>query len=688
MARAIVGESELCPGAASECVVTRKITITDPEGVDVGSRALRIQSGGRLIASESPVIPLTIKAGSIVVEAGGGIFGNVQAANANGLSLIADAVTILGTVQASAVRTNGTGGNGGSISVLASGPCQVAGKIVASGSASASIGGSGGEISIDCSTIDLNARALVEASASGPGGAGGRVSLASHGGAVNLAAGSTLRTYGSASAGGSISVSTDANDIDDPCNLGGKIVADAKTVVVTGGVGGRLDISCGGDVSIFEGALISLTGATGGGTVSINSGRDVYMSSGASIRANGKAASGGTVDVVAGNDVTVGGRIETRAGREADNAGSISIANDRDLTIAGGATLNVSAARKHRQAGRIILHGAGPDAQVSIEQGASLKAQGYSAQLGAPDIDVAGGVCAVGGKIQADANGKDAAAIGFVCDSVALSASSVIESTTIAARGGSLSIDTTGALSGEPGECILDGQIKLKGTTLVLPKSALIEPDAIVPLMHLLPYVPGYGGSISAACGLGLSMSDRAEIDVSSWGRASVGGTVALSAAQPIDIRGRINARSGGLSSVGGSIALAAPAVSLEAAPGSVTVSAETGGTIDIAATDTTAAGSVTVERRLDASGEIAGGSIAIRGCDVRIGSAGGLRANGDTNSGGINQIQAQNALEMTGAMIAKNGENLLVVSPGMSPMLTGTFDPFPQSEASLTPCP
>src|SRR5690242_20464829 len=76
-AHAVIGDADVCFGTGSECVVSTRVLIFDPEGIDVRPLTLRITPTGRISASANPLRPLTIKAGAIVVEKGGAILGNV-----------------------------------------------------------------------------------------------------------------------------------------------------------------------------------------------------------------------------------------------------------------------------------------------------------------------------------------------------------------------------------------------------------------------------------------------------------------------------------------------------------------------------------------------------------------------------------------------------------------------------------
>jgi hypothetical protein len=686
-ADAVMDQSQLCP-LSSPCIVNKKITVTDPQGVDVRPLTLQIKSTGKLIAS--PAFPLTVKAGAIIVEKGGAISGDVGAAKGNTLTLVTEntgndgSVTILGTVGASALRVSGIGGDGGTVSITAPGPCQVSGKVLANGSTSGTSGGMGGDVSLDCSTIDVNKGARIEASAAGPGGTGGNISLGANVGGLTLLKGSAVRANGSALDGGSVSLSTDASDVNDACNIGGKIVLDAKAVHGIGGAGGGLDISCGGDVVIQKGAVISLLGSEGGGTVDLFAGRDLNIAGGSTMKANASDANGGSIDMVAANNATIGGKIETRAGGASPNDGFISVTTGLDLVVAKGAKLNASAGRKNQQTGQIILAGGvtagNPPPRLTIEQGALLKATGTGSGIGAVDVDVSDSVCTLGGKIQADGQQGNAATISFTCDSVTLNPTAVIQATSLGAFGGNLTIDTSGDFGGTPGNCVLGGKMVLRGAS-----TSVVNPVTMLPMV-----VPGYGGTLGATCGLGLSVPPGSVIDVSAIGTQGVGGSVTLEANQALHVSGGISAKASGAATVGGRITVSAPGVFLEAAtPGTLDASGESAGTIDVTATNVgPGTGVVEVEKPVNASGSIFGGNVAVRGCGVTVGPTGSLLADGAPNSGGINEIRAQNQLTVSGKMSAVNGQNLLFYSAGMSPTLSGIFTPAAIPNASLSPCP
>ncbi len=689
-ARAVMDDSTLCPGTGEDCVVDHKVAVLDPDGViDIthpqppGSPPLKlhITAGGEIAAN--PLIALTIKAGAITVDHGGAITGNVQAAKGNTLTILASGpVTMNGKIEASALRLNGTGGDGGSISLTSTGPCQVGGRMFAKGSRSTSIGGSGGDVSLDCFTLYLNSGSIIDASASGPGGTGGNVSMNTSSGALNLLKGSSIRAFGSASDGGSVSLATDPIDTTD-CNISGKILLDAKTLNSSeGGAGGSIDVSCGGDVDFNAGATVSLNGLEGGGSVDLFAGGNLSMGNGAVIRANASDASGGDIEAIAGSDATLGGRIETRSGGVFGNDGSISVTTVGSLVVAKGAVFNVSAKRKDQQTGQITLAAGVSDGEVSplltVEKGALMKANGYSAGLGALDIDMSGSICTVGGTIRSSAQANDGAAIGFECDSLALESSSLIRATSKAsiasigsAAGGSLTINTTAEEGGTPGSCALGGKVVLKSASTVT-KGTVIA---------------GRGGTLTATCGTTLSVADRAVLDVGASGPQSVGGEVAFSANQPVHVAGIIKAKAGGAFSAGGRIAIAAPDVYFDPLPGAIDVAAESAGTIEVTGTDgTLGAGVVSIGKPLNAKGSAFGGSVVVRGCNVTLGQKGWLDADGP-KAGGVNEIRGQDLITINGKMTAVNGQNRLFFST--TPTLTGsTIKPTASFSATLSPCP
>ena len=686
-ANAIIHDGDICFGTGLECVINTKIVVNDPQGVDVSPLTLRIKAPGALIASEGA--PLTIKAGQIIVEKGGAITGTVSGGQGNTLNLIADAVTIAGILDVSSVRVNSTGGDGGSLSVTATGACTIGGTTRANGTRSTSIGGNGGDINFDCGSIDVVTGALLEVNASGSGAVGGNISLNADT-ELAIEKGAVLHAFGAALDGGSVSLSTDGSNVNAPCTIAGKLMVDAKVVSNVGGAGGAIDVACGGDVTIDQGALFTLTGIDGGGSVDIFSGGDFTMAPKSGIKANSLGATGGTVDVTAAVDATVGGKIEARSGGLFGNDGEISVTNGRDMRITKGATINASAGRKDQQAGQIILAGGvgiGTPPLLTIEQGALLKATGHGSGFGSVDVDISGTDCTQAGTILADGQLENGVAVGFVCDTFTLAQTGVIQVNSKAGDpsgtlAGTVTIDTTGEESGgSAGACIIDGKIILKAASSTFT-------DSVTKAKYL---APGHGGTFSATCGLGASMGDRGLIDVSAGGPQSVGGQVTMSANQPAHISGTIKAKAGGTLSAGGRIAVAAPDVYLDAVPGVLDASASSGGTIELSATDGTAgAGLLSIGKAVNAQGGSFGGNVVAHGCNVTIGPLGWLRADGSKqlNTGGINQVNAQNELTVMGRMTALNGQNLLVYGTSLTPALSGTIKPTALRDPSLSPCP
>jgi len=563
----------------------------------------------------------------------------------------------------------------------------VSGKVLANGTRSTSIGGSGGDILFDCGGIAIERGALIDASASGPGGAGGNISVGANGDVVNIDKGATLRVLGAALDGGAVSISTNANDPNDSCTIAGKILGDAKVVGHVGGAGGAVDISCGGNVTLGDGAVLHLTGTDGGGSLDVFSGANFVLSKQAAVRANSSAGEGGDTDIVAANNVTVSGKIDIRSGGESDNDGTISITNDGDLVIATGASLNASAGRKDLQAGQIVMAGGvgtPTTPHLTVEQGALLKANGHGSGFGSLDVDLSGGDCTVAGSILGDGQTDNSIAVGFECDSFTLASTGVIQANSKAGSptgtvAGSLTIDTTGEETGDaPGACALDGKVLLKGAS-----ATGTDPVTLVKFPSA-----GQGGSLDVNCGLGLSVGDRAVIDVSASGQQSVGGHVALSANLASHVSGTIKAKAGGAFSAGGRIAVAAPDLYLDPVPGALDTGAESGGSVELLATDGAGAtGTLSIGKPLNASGSHFGGSVVARGCMVSVGPLGWLRADGPPTAGGVNQLSGRNSLSVSGKMTALNGQNVLLFSNTLNPSLAGTIKPTALRDPSLSPC-
>ena len=688
IANAVVNDAALCPGTGVECVVSSHIQIFDPGGIDVRPLTLHITPSGRITATGSPRTPLTIKAGGIIVEKGGGILGTIAAAKGNSLTLLADSFTIDGTVDVSSTRQNGTGGDGGTISATAPGICEIGGTVLANGTKSTSIGGSGGDISFDCGSLDIGKGATIDASGAGFAGMGGNISFAAHATTVTIAKTSTIRAYGYAMDGGSISVSTDGTDASDSCMIAAKLLVDAKAIGSTGGTGGTIDVSCGGDLTLAAGAAFSLNGTDGGGSLGVFSGGSFTLSDRTSIKANGSAGTGGSVDITAGMNTTIAGKVETRAGGLFDNEGSFSITNGRDLLIATSGSVNVSAAHKELQTGQITLvggTGSGPP-HLKIEKGAAITAAGHGAGFGAIDIDISAADCTLGGKIQADSKTENGAAIGFACDTFTMEKTGVIQASSKAGEpggtaAGALSIDTTAADSGgTPGPCTIDGQVVLKGSSQTVTD----------PLTSTSFLAAGLGGTVNVLCGQGLSIGDRAVIDVSAGGGQSVGGQATFSSNLPAMIKGTIRAKASGAFSAGGHIAVTAPDVTLAPVVGPLDASAPSGGIIAITATASSGGtGKADIGKTLTTQGGSFGGNVDVRGCDVTVEPSGWLRSDGSTlaGSGGVNEVRAQSNLTIVGKVTAINGHNNFFYSSSMSPTLSGTIKPSAFKDKSLSPC-
>lgn len=695
-ARAVWTDADICPWTGSECVVSTKIVVTDPEGIDLthpyptGTPPLTLHITSTGVLAADPSMPLTINAGGLSIDKGGALKGTVGGENGNSLTInTSGPVAILGRIDASSVVASKIGGDGGSITLASSDDCEIDGTVAANGAGSALIGGSGGEISFECAAIDVGDKAVIDASASGFVAFGGGVSLNSTVGGVTLAKHSLLRATGAGSDGGSISLSTDSENPSDDCTLSGSMLVDAKDAAKMGGSGGSVDISCGGDITLTGSSIVRLNGSDGGGMAAVFSGGDFVLGPSAAIKANGGAGSGGMVDIAAGGKATINGKVETRAGGMFENDGEISVTNGGDLTIEGkGAILNVSAGHNDQQVGQITLAAGASDGSVSpvlrIGSGASVKFDGYTGGSGGFDVDISGSTCTVVGKLTGSAKAQNGVAIGFTCDNVTFEASSLLQAGATAGAAnpsgvtaGTVTIDTTGVWSGFAGPCELGGKIKLNARSAILSNPSIWSSVA-----------PGYGGVLTASCGQGASIPSSGVIDVSAGGSQSHGGALSITtAAGTADIQGAISAKAAGGLSAGGNIGIVAPDLIFEPTRGRVEVSAESAGSIQL----TTATGGtamVSVGKTFSANGKLSGGTVIIMGCIVDIGKTGLLNADATAKMmGGWNQISAGSSLTISGKMSAKNGSNHLPSS--IVPVLTGTIKPQPRYDAVRPPfCP
>src|SRR5947207_1390720 len=163
--------SDICPATADPCVVSTAKTVTPGSTLDLGSRALDVRAGGSLNVSSGL---MTILAGSVRVESGGALLGS--STQDTGASI---KVMTSGDIR---VETGASGGgsfgDGGTVTVIASGNVTVNGNYVLPGAGSLSQGGGdGGDADVEgtAGTVTLNGD--IDSHGASPDGDAGEVDI-------------------------------------------------------------------------------------------------------------------------------------------------------------------------------------------------------------------------------------------------------------------------------------------------------------------------------------------------------------------------------------------------------------------------------------------------------------------------------------------------------------------------------
>ncbi len=204
--------------------------------------------------------------------------------------------------------------------------------------------------------------------------------------------------------------------------------------------GGDLTIETGhGDVTIAAKVRVRSGGAATGGTVEVDSGRDVTVSG--ALDVSGGDFDGGTIDIAAAQDITIDANLSANSKKGAGYGGDILVAAGRDLAIGGGSHPIRMTNSAHRDgenfsgdAGLIDLTAvrhATIAPNVRILSFGSMP-DGYGGQL---FLDVADGDLAYGGQLFARTRGAKGA--GGIVSFTASGDISIAESAKIDLRGGS-----------------------------------------------------------------------------------------------------------------------------------------------------------------------------------------------------------------------------------------------------------
>jgi len=328
---------DLCAMTDNPCVVDTPVNVTNGSVIDVGTRTLRIASGGALDARSGT---MTLRAATLTVDSGGFVRALGTASTAGGrVNVFADTVTIAGAADASgtpggtiAITTSGTLSASGSITARALARSAVGGTVqlaIATGNLSGPvsvIGGfdaDGGDIDVD-TTSNFTVTGTFDAS----GGDGGTIDLliGSAPGAGNLSVSGTAVLRADATTaggfGGAVEMVAQGNGTTTGrITMNGLLSATGRqgTEEIGGGSGGCVDVQAIGDIRVeATGARLTAEGGApdgDGGEVEITSDLGaVFFAGRATASVPGEESSGGAVSIDSSGDLTMSGSILVTAG--------------------------------------------------------------------------------------------------------------------------------------------------------------------------------------------------------------------------------------------------------------------------------------------------------------------------------------------------------------------------------------
>jgi hypothetical protein len=420
-------------------------------------------------------------AGRIVADSGVFGFGGTVTVRAPG------ALTVRNLVSAQG------GFDVGTIDLEAGGPVAIAAGAMLDASALGTSGGDGGTITIDGQAITVGD--TIQASADGAG-SGGDIELTAHAGAIATSGGGiaangdngtiVLATTspvpsGDVTIGSPLSAQATDPDPSDATGSGtitiqaaGSIAVN-KALWVTGNGSGNseIDLEARGDVALN--ASVTGNDPAGGGTLSVQSGRNATVAATVQMRSGtGDVGSGGTIEIAAGGDVSV-----TGTGTQLDVTGASGDGGTIALAAAGNVTVNAST-----QLLADSTAAGGTGGVVRVSAGTRCDARLCDPTLDpTPARDVAGSLT-LGGKVSATPG--PTSRIELAGCGVTLTGSALVTS-----GGGTNTLLARSALTLQSGARLLTAA---PGT------NTLVYPNAVTPSLSGATITPAARADVRASC--------------------------------------------------------------------------------------------------------------------------------------------------------------------------------------------
>ena len=331
--------NDLCMSSADPCIVSTPLTVQDQSVIDLGTRELRIVSGGVLDVGSGK---MTLNAGTLTVQTSGFVRARGATTAGGTITVVTGSVTVAPDAPVSPTSPiDASGAPGGTIHITATGNISVAGSISARGLTPADTGGA---VQLTAATATVSAPV---SAAGGFNALGGSVEVDTNGG--DLTVSSTLDASGG-DPGGTVTVITTAGNL--VVSNSGVLTADA---IASGGSGGDIEFTVSGDgtttgLATINGLLSAkgvagsvTTGGGDGGTIDIEAAGDLHMDqASATVIADGGAPDGTGGDIIVLDDtggMTMQGTVSAATAGPDSFGGCVCIETFTDLTVSGSILL-------------------------------------------------------------------------------------------------------------------------------------------------------------------------------------------------------------------------------------------------------------------------------------------------------------------------------------------------------------
>jgi len=245
-----------------------------------------------------------------------GAAGPVEGDGFGGTILLDGGTASITVAKGVKVDASARGGDAGSITISTIGPCTFDARVLANTTGVVSgVGGNGGDVTAACMGISLGAFARIEAKGlSGPlveAGAGGTITLDAAVNSVSATNGAKLNAQGAGGGGGRVIVLGGAD-----CPVNAVIEVDNKKRGGVTGLGGQVQLTCGGNVTV--GKKTSAMGSARGGQIAIE-GCNLTIDTQGVVSTNGPQA--GENDLTAHKQLMITGHVLAVSSTTANSPG-------------------------------------------------------------------------------------------------------------------------------------------------------------------------------------------------------------------------------------------------------------------------------------------------------------------------------------------------------------------------------